>query len=107
MLRKLLITVSAAVCWFLPGHLAVAALLALVWGSAMAGTANTAKTRGVEARLNAHVTATAPAVNFVANGGSVGGGVTVNGNHTVTGSLGVHAGGTVVGGPWTMSNGAG
>ncbi len=56
-----------------------------------------AKVSGTEARLAAHVTATAPAVNFVANGGSVGGNVTVNGSHTVTGNMGVQGGTTMVG----------
>jgi hypothetical protein len=105
-MKKVLLTAAAAVMWFLPGHLVVLALIVFIWGSAMASTANTAQTRSTAARLATHITNTAPAVNFVANGGSVGGSVTVNGNHTVTGALGVHAGGTVVGGPWTMSNGA-
>jgi hypothetical protein len=48
---------------------------------------NTSKTRTLETRLNSHVVATAPAVNFVANGGTVGGAVTVNGNHTVFGQV--------------------
>lgn len=56
-----------------------------------------AKVSGTEARLNTHITATAPAINFVANGGSVGGNVTVNGSHTVTGNLGVSGGTTMVG----------
>ncbi len=68
-----------------------------------------AKVSGTEARLGAHITATAPAVNFVANGGSVGGSVTINGGHTVTGNsttngshtvqgnLGVNGGTTLVG----------
>ena len=97
LVRKIAVTVIAAVAWFLPGHLAVAALLVLVWGSAMASTANTAKARSTETRLAAHIVATAPAINFVANGGSVGGSVTVNGSHTVTGNMGVQGGTTLVG----------
>jgi hypothetical protein len=110
----------------LHGTLGFLALLAYVAVTAGVGIADTSKTRATEARLNGHIAATAPAVNFVANGGSVGGSVTVNGNHTVTGSastggdftiggngtsnnnhtvfgaLGVHSGGTVVGGQWSM-----
>lgn len=44
-----------------------------------ATTANTSKTVAVEQRLNATVAATAPAVNLVANGGTVGGDVHVQG----------------------------
>lgn len=97
MAKKLLISTAAAVAWFLPGHLAIAALLLFFWGSAMVSTANTAKARITEARLAQHVTATAPAVNFVANGGTVGGSVTVQGNHTVTSSQTVQGNSTVNG----------
>lgn len=45
------------------------------------------KASATEARLNAHVSATAPAVNFVANGGTVGGSVVVNGDHHIVGTL--------------------
>lgn len=103
MTKKLLISVAAAVAWFIPGHLAILALLVFFWGTAMASTTNTAKARSTEARLAAHVTATAPAVNLVANGGTIGGALTVSGNtttngsHTVTGNLGVSGGTTLVG----------
>ena len=56
LLRKIAVTAVAAVTWFLPGHLALLALLVLIWGSAMASTANTAKTRAVENRVNGVVT---------------------------------------------------
>lgn len=46
-----------------------------------------AKAYTVESRLNAHVAATAPAVNLVANGGTIGGNVTVQGDHHIQGSL--------------------
>ncbi len=50
-------------------------------------TTATAKIVATEQRLNTHVTATAPAVNFVANGGTVGGTVVVNGDHHIVGTL--------------------
>lgn len=50
-----------------------------------------AKAYNVEARLNSHITATAPAVNLVANGGTIGGSLTVSGDHTVTGNATVGA----------------
>ena len=91
-MKKALLTAVAAVAWFLPGHLVILALLVFFWGTAMASTANTAKTRSVEDRLAAHVTATAPAVSFVASGGTVGGNVTVTGSHTVQGNFNAHNG---------------
>ena len=103
-MKKALLTAIAAIAWFLPGHLAIAALLVLIWGSAMASTANTAKTRAVETRLNAQVVAVAPAINLVNNGGTIGGNVTVNGSHTVTGNMGVYGGTTLVGSSSCSSN---
>jgi hypothetical protein len=55
MFRRLLLTLGTAAAWFLPGHLAILALLVLIWGSAMTA-ANTAKTRNVEDRVNNLVT---------------------------------------------------
>jgi hypothetical protein len=58
-----------------------------------AGTQASVKARLTETRLGAHITATAPAINFVNNGGTVGGNVTVagdhhvNGDHTVSGNI--------------------
>jgi hypothetical protein len=105
-MRKTAITIAALACYLVPAHFALLALLVFIWGSAMS-TTNSAKTRAVEARLNAHITATAPAVNFVANGGTVGGSVTISGTHTVTGNQTVqgtsfangdeHIGGTLYG----------
>lgn len=100
LMRKLLLTVAAAVLWFLPAHFALLALLVFVWGSAMATTTNTAKARGTEARLTAHIAATAPAVNLVANGGTIGGSLTVSGNHSVTGDT--HIGGNLYGSGGTL-----
>lgn len=85
---------------------AAAALLSLGWGFAVITGAFiavalrvsatmatvTAKAYSTETRLNAHIVAAAPAVNFMANGGTVGGSVLVNGNHNVTGTLGVNGG---------------
>lgn len=46
-----------------------------------------AKAQAVETRLNTHIAATADAVNLVANGGTIGGNVTVQGDHHVQGTL--------------------
>jgi hypothetical protein len=115
MTRRILLTVMTAAAWFLPGHLAILALLVFIWGSAMASTTNSAKTRAVEQRLNAHITATAPAVSLVANGGTIGGALTVSGNtqvngvHTVTGvtelQSDVHVGGSLYGASGTLTVG--
>jgi hypothetical protein len=59
--------------------------------------ATNSKAYATEARLNAHVTATAPAVNFVANGGTVGGTVFVSGDHHVTGNSAVSGTQTITG----------
>jgi hypothetical protein len=48
---------------------------------------SSSKAKNVETRLAAHVAATAPAVNLVANGGTIGGSLTVSGDHHVSGSL--------------------
>lgn len=103
-IRKFFLMIAAVVVYFLPGHLAVMALLAYVLVTAMASTTNSAKTRSLESRVAAHVTATAPAVNFVANGGTVGGSVTINGGHTVTGSQTVQGDHTIDG---TLHGGGG
>jgi hypothetical protein len=55
-MKKLALTVAAAVAWFLPGHLVILALLVFFWGSAMASTANTAQTRALATRVNGVVT---------------------------------------------------
>jgi len=51
--RTILITLAAAVTWFLPGHLAVLLLLAWVWVTSMAAAGNTAKVMGAETRVSA------------------------------------------------------
>lgn len=56
-MRKMLLTAGAAAAWLLAGHLGMLAVLAYVWGAAMTATTNTAKTRAVEQRVNALVTA--------------------------------------------------
>ena len=56
-----------------------------------------AKVSTTETRLNGHIAATAPAINLVNNGGTIGGNLTVSGSHTVTGNLGVSGGTTLVG----------
>lgn len=102
---------------------AAAQLLTIGWGFAvlLAGfvlvatrfSANIAsvnsKAYATEARLTGHIAATAPAVNFVANGGTVGGPVTVNGNHSINGVAFVtndqHIGGSLYGSGGTLSIG--
>lgn len=90
---------------------AAASLLSLSWGFAVlivmfivlatrmrvTMATVTAKAYATEARLSAHVTATAPAVNLVANGGTIGGNVIVNGDHHVAGTLYGAAGTLTVG----------
>lgn len=60
-------------------------VVAFLWLCSLVMAASS-KMMNAHQRIDAHVIATAPAVSFVANGGSVGGSVTVNGNHTVTGN---------------------
>jgi hypothetical protein len=79
-------------------------LAAFAW-VALSGATVAAKARSTEARLGAHVTATAPAVSFVANGGSVGGNVVVNGSHTVTGQVNANTYAGVSGGAMENSSG--
>lgn len=65
----------------------------MLWGTMTAMSANpaagsaSAKAYAVEGRLNAHVVATAPAINLVNNGGTIGGNVTIQGDHHIQGSL--------------------
>lgn len=63
--------------------------------SAVAGVK--AKAQGTEARLGAHIVAAAPAISFVANGGTVGGSVVVAGDHHINGTLYGVSGGLSVG----------
>lgn len=61
-------------------------VVAFLWLAGLMMSASS-KMMNAHQRIDAHVIATAPAVSFVANGGSVGGNVTVNGSHTVTGQV--------------------
>lgn len=79
-----LLAFGADLAWNLAGAFWGFSLLALlvVWVALHqlhVTTANTSKTVAVEQRLNATVAATAPAVDLVANGGTVGGDVHVQG----------------------------
>jgi hypothetical protein len=88
-----------------------ASLLSLSWGFAvlvgafivvavrMSSTvaAATAKSSLTETRLNAHIVAAAPAINLVANGGTIGGTTTIAGDHHITGNQGVTGSQTVTG----------
>lgn len=60
-------------------------ILFVIYG--MRATATATKAASTEKRVNGLVVTTGPAVDFVANGGSVGGSVTVNGDHHVTGQV--------------------
>lgn len=86
---QLLFTATAAGVAYVAGHglFGLIAIVAFVWATSMAGTANTAKTRNVEDRLGGLVVTTAPAVNLVNNGGTIGGTVTVQGDHHIQGTL--------------------
>jgi hypothetical protein len=96
-MKKLVLTLVAAAAWFLPGHLVILGLLFFFWFSTMATTTNTALARSTAARLAAHITATAPAVNLLANGGVINGNVEITGSLTVDSNLGVHGGTTLTG----------
>jgi hypothetical protein len=65
-----------------------------------------AKAYTTEARLNAHVAAAAPAINLQANGGTIGGNVTVQGDHHIQGSL-YGTGGTLNVGDTSQFNASG
>ena len=52
-------TAAAVAVWFLPWHLALLAILVYVWAGAMVSTANTAKARATEQRVNSLVSAVA------------------------------------------------
>jgi hypothetical protein len=56
MFRRVLLILGTVAAWFLPGHFAVLALLAMIWGTAMS-TTNTAKARNTEQRVSGLVTA--------------------------------------------------
>lgn len=96
---RALLTTTAAAAAVVAGHglLGLLAILAYAWASSMITVTNTAKTRNVEHRVAAHVTATAPAVSFVANGGVVGGNVIVAGSQTLNGGQTVYGDQTISG----------
>jgi hypothetical protein len=91
----LLLFFSADTAWWYAGAFWGFSLLALLvlWGTMTAMSANPAantassKAYAVEDRLNQHISDTAPAVNLVANGGTIGGNVTVQGDHHIQGNL--------------------
>ena len=82
-------TATAIGVAYIAGHgfIGLLAVIAFTWATAMVSATNTAKTRGVENRVDATVAATAPAVSFIANGGTVNGNVTVAGDHHISGTL--------------------
>lgn len=113
--KKILLTLAAAVAWFMPSHFIIMALLVFFWATAMASTTNTAKTRGLEGRVNgvvsqlgttnANVTAAQNTANnaLPKSGGTISGDVTITGNLTVNntctvfGSAGVHGDCNIIG----------
>jgi hypothetical protein len=117
-MKKLALTVIAAVAWFLPAHLVILALLVFFWGTAMATTANTAKARSTEARVNGVVTQLGVTNTNVSNamttannalpksGGTVTGSLTVNGDHHIGGTLFGSGGSLAIGDATTISNNA-
>jgi hypothetical protein len=60
---------------------------AIVLGGSAMGLMAAGISTNTRARLNAHIAAAAPAINLQANGGTIGGNVTVQGDHHVQGSL--------------------
>lgn len=95
-MQRLLITAGAAAAWLLMGHLGLLAVLIYVWASAMATTANTAKTRATEQRVNNLVsgqTSTNQAIRQLQQGTfiSVSGGSTIQ-LDTQQGSVTLHCG---------------
>lgn len=86
---------SADAAWWYVGAFWGFSLLALLvlWGTMTAMSANpaantaSAKAYAVESRLDQHVSDSAPAISLVANGGTIGGNVTVQGDHHIQGNL--------------------
>lgn len=72
-------------------------MLMLAATAAMAAGGTAIKARTTAQRLDAHVAAAAPAINLVANGGTIGGNVVVAGDHHIQGSL-YGVGGTITAG---------
>lgn len=56
-MRYLLLTIAMIAAWVLYWHIGLLAILLYVWAAAMASTANTAKARTTEQRVNGVVTA--------------------------------------------------
>lgn len=77
---RLWMTIGAVAAWLLLGHLGLIAVLGYVWITAMSVT-NTAKTRNVEDRVDAHTQAIGQLnQGIIANAGGTGGTVQVTGN---------------------------
>jgi len=113
-LLALLLFFGADAAWELAGPFWAFTLLAflMLWGTMTAMSANpaantaSAKAYTVETRLNQHVSDTAPAVSFMANGGTVGGNVTIAGDHHIQGNL-YGSGGTLPVGDTAQFNASG
>ena len=56
-MRYLLLTIAMIAAWVLYWHIGLLAILLYVWAAAMTSTANTAKARTTEQRVNGVVTA--------------------------------------------------
>jgi hypothetical protein len=91
--------------------------LLMLAATAIAGVQASAIAKTTKKRLDTHVAATAAAVNFVANGGTVGGSITCSGVSTGGGSVNtsggsissgsISCGGISMGGALTMNNNTG
>lgn len=96
--------IAAAVTWGvtgLPGKALLRGPLGLiavaVIGNLAVQAKVSAKAYATEQRLNAHITATSPAVALVANGGTIGGALHVTGAVSAAGTTGVGGQGSVMG----------
>jgi hypothetical protein len=113
-LLLVLVVLSADAAWETAGAFWGFTILAFValWAAMNAMSANpaanhaSAKAYSVEARLNAHVVAAAPAINLVANGGTVNGNLYTAGDHHVGGNL-YGSGGTLPVGDTAQFNASG
>jgi hypothetical protein len=92
---RTLLTGGAVAAGFLAGHgvLGLLAVIAYLWATGLIATGTAAKGRGTEHRLAAAIgligaaqSTASSAMDFVNNGGTVGGSVTVAGSQTVTGN---------------------
>jgi hypothetical protein len=101
---------AATVTWGvtgLPGRALLRGPLALiavaVTGNLAVQARTSAKAYATEQRLNAHIAATGAAVALVANGGTIGGPVTVTGAVSASGTTGAGGQGSIMGDQFTST----